>query len=798
MTRIIPTLLAAVLTASCAAPSTPVPAPRNVPLGEWRFSLGDPPGAEGPAFDDSAWRGVAIPHDWGVEGPMSPDLASGTGFLPGGIGWYRMAFEPTGLPRGGRLYAYFEGVYCNSTVWLNGVELGTRPYGYSSFRYDLTPALEDGRNVLAVRVDHSKFADSRWYTGSGITRPVSFEIEEAVHFDPWGWRVETVLPADGSPAEVIASGGIVGDVGGTETVGVAWELRDDGGRTVATAESRGGAPQVRMTVASPQPWSPASPTLYRLHATASVGGSTVDSEVLPVGIRSFRFDPDEGFFLNGENMKLKGVCLHHDAGDLGAAVPPEVWRHRLAKLKAMGCNAIRMSHNPPDPGLLDLCDEMGFLVQDEAFDEWVLGKNKWIRGWNEGEPGSDGYNEHFEEWAERDLKDMIRRDRIHPSIIMWSLGNEVDFPNDPYSYPEMRLGDYDPRRPNTRELVPIAKRLLAWAREEDSTRPLTMALANVPAANGTGLADLLDVAGYNYQEQYYEQDHGAYPDRVIYGSENGRSFEGWRQVRDNDFISGQFLWTGVDYLGESRGWPSRGASSGHLDLAGFEKPLYYFRQALWANEPMVYIASSDDPQTDPRRLGEAWDYDGLTETPDGSRRDVRVHAFSNCDEVELRCNGRSLGRRDRADFFEDGVATWSIPYERGVLRAVGFVEGREACSYELRSPGPPASLEASASRTSLRADGKDASVIEVRIVDADGNPVRRSRAEVACRITGPARLIGMENGDLRRPEPHGVDRREVRNGRLVVYVQAGTESGGAVVELASEGLEPARVTLSIE
>lgn len=417
----------------------------------WKFVLGDNPESSSPAFDDTSWQEVNVPHDWSVSMPTSMDKYSCTGWLPGGIGWYRKSFELRKEP-GERYYLYFEGVYNRSTVYLNGRELGSRPNGYISFMYEITDYLaHGGPNTIAVRVDHSREADSRWYTGSGIYRNVWLVKAPDRHFAQWGLSY-SLSDLDADRAVLSVSSGIEPSRTscGKVNMKVRFAMYDASGNCVAEkmVKPSGNMASAELEIPHPELWSVDSPVLYSLESELILKGEVVDRAATRAGIRESVFDPDRGYFLNGKNMKLKGVCLHHDAGVLGAAVPAEVWRRRLMALKSIGVNAVRTSHNPQSPAFYDICDEIDLLVMDEAFDEWRYPKRKWLEGWNVGKPGFEGSYGFFEEWAEKDITDMVRRDRNHPSIIMWGIGNEVDYPNDPYTYPVLD-GEYREKDPAT-------------------------------------------------------------------------------------------------------------------------------------------------------------------------------------------------------------------------------------------------------------------------------------------------------------------------------------------------------------
>ncbi|MCB9249446.1 MAG: glycoside hydrolase family 2 protein [Ignavibacteriales bacterium] len=576
---------------------------------DWSFHLGDLMGASNPGYDDSNWRKLNLPHDWSVEGEFGYDNASGTGYLPGGIGWYRKEFVLSDNLKDKQFIIQFDGVYENSEVWINGNYLGKRPFGFISFYYDLTPYLKFGEkeNIIAVRVDNSNVADSRWYTGSGIYRHVWLFTKNKIHIQNWGTAVTTPKINENS-ADVRIVSSVANNADQNTNLKLLSKIIDEAGNIISKGTSEiKFQPDTEyefdqtIEVSNPKLWSIENPYQYTLVNELYDGTLLLDKEEIKFGIRSFQFDAVKGFFLNGENLKIKGVCLHNDAGALGSAVPEREWRRRLELMKEMGANGIRTSHNPPSPELLDLCDEMGFIVMDEAFDEWEVGKKKWIKGRNVGfDKGASGvemyysqrgYSDFFTEWAKRDIQDMVRRDRNHPSIILWSIGNEIDYPNDPYSDPSR--DNYKPWRPPAYKLTEIARNLSDYIKEIDTTRPVTAALANIPLSNEIGYSAVLDVVGYNYQEKFYANDRKEFPDRKMIGSENGDALEAWLAVRDNDYMPGQFLWTGIDYLGEAGEFPNRSNAAGLVDINDFKKPIFYYRQSLWTDKPMVYIASID-------------------------------------------------------------------------------------------------------------------------------------------------------------------------------------------------------------
>ena len=736
------------------------------------------------AYDDSRWRRVDLPHDWGVELPMSPDKGSCQGYLPGGIGWYRMHLPEVD----GCVFVYFEGVYNYSEVYLNGHLLGKRPSGFSSFLYNLTPYYnKEGENVLAVRVDHSQEFDSRWYTGSGIYRNVWLVTAPEVHLAQWGtaYRLKRI---DAKIAELEV------DVETTDEraektplkQNVIVELTDASGKVVATTHTQIGQQEkktVALTLKTPQYWTLENPYLYTLKTRLG----TVDSSTVRVGLRTLQFSPDRGFALNGKWMKVKGVCLHDDAGVLGTAVPKEVWHRRLQELKRIGANAIRMSHNPHAPELYDLCDELGLLVMDEASDEWEFPKRKWMKGWNQGKPAYQGTYTYFEEWIDRDVADMVRRDRCHPSIFMWSIGNEVDYPNDPYSHPVLDgngedftqpvYGGYKPNQPNAERIGRIAQRLARIVKQIDPSRPTTGALAGVVMSNETAYPTAIDVVGYNYTESRYDSDHQRYPNRVIYGSENRHDLPAWKAVRDNNHIFGQFLWTGIDYLGESGSWPARGSSAGLLDLAGQRKHIGWYRAALWSEQPVCYIGSV---ARSPRRRGatatpyatDIWDY--------REGQQVRVMCYTNAPAASLTLNGQPVGGEPQRDK-ETDILYWDIDYEPGTLRC----EASNGASYEIKTSKAP---------HALRLATDSLAHVFVEVVDEDGNLVKQADNEVTLHIQG-ARLLGMENGNIMDSSVNGRQRANslrVHNGRLVAYISP-LQSDEIVIHASASFLQSAEI-----
>lgn len=762
----------------------------------WLFSKGDEPQRLEEKFDDSKWRQLALPHDWSIEGLMSPSLASCTGYLPAGVAWYRKHFDVDDISK--RRYIYFEGAYNRSEVYLNGHLLGKRPNGYISFMYDMTPYLKQKDNVLAVRIDHSRHADSRWYTGSGIYRDVWMIEAGDVHFDLWGvgWSTPEVsdkkalLSVDAKIVNHASSKGqyilsaTLYDNDGTK---VAITVKDVSKEVAAATVSK-----LLMKVNKPKLWHLDSPYLYTLECELLTNGKTIDKTKTHVGFRWFDFDSNKGLKMNGNNLKIKGVCLHHDAGVLGAVVPEDVWRRRLTNLKEMGANAIRMSHNPQAPVVYDLCDELGLLVMDEASDEWEFPKRKWVEGWNVGKPSYDGTFDFFEEWIERDVTDMVRRDRNHPSVFLWSIGNEVDYPNDPYSHPVLdgttinqpMFGGYKPDAPDAMRIGKIAKRLAACVRSVDTSRPVTGALAGVVMSNQTEYPEAIDVVGYNYTENRYDEDHKLYPNRIIYGSETHTSLAAWKAVRDREHIFGQFVWTGTDYLGESGRWPSRGLHTGLLDFGSYKKPRGWFRASLWSDKPVTYIGTYRQMRRRNVLSTEApdvWNYE------DGQK--VRVVCYTNSKKARLMLNGKQIGDVKEYDD-ETGIIHWDVDYVPGTLTAEGLdANGNVESSYTIQTSGRPYAIKAV-----IEDKGEEVAHVRIEVVDEDGVLVKLADNEITCWVTG-GKLLGLENSDNADMTDHRDNRQRVYRGKLLAYVRLSEDGSQAILRFSSPLLKGAQLEI---
>ena len=664
----------------------------------------------------------------------------------------------------------------NSDVWINGFHLGKRPYGFVSFRYELTGHLHfgaAGANVVAVRADTSAQPASRWYSGAGIYRHVRLMVTDRVHLDQWATFVSTPKVGAGE-ATVRVETTVVNQSDAPRTVALEVTLAAPDGKTVKSAETRpqtvaaGSSAAFAQDLAIPSPklWDLLHPVLYRAIARVRAGKATLDEEAVSFGIREFHFDAATGFWLNGANFKIKGVCLHHDGGAVGAAVPLGVWERRLDALRALGVNAIRTAHNPVAPEFLDLCDRMGLVVMDELFDCWTVAKNPY------------DYHLNFREWSKADARDTVRRDRNHPSIVLYSAGNEI------HDTPKAELAKE------------ILGGLIEVFHQADPTRPVTQALfrPNVSHDYEDGLADMLDVVGQNYRENEILAAHNAKPSRRILGTENQQGPEVWRALRDNPPYAGQFLWAGIDYLGESRSWPTISSASGLLDRTGAVKPQGYQRQSWWSEKPMVRmarrvaaeLAGPVDPgyeAAERRRLRTLYS-DWTPANQATHAEDVEV--YSNCEQVELYLNGKSLGSQSLPA--DASPRHWRVPWEPGAIRAVGRNGGREAAAQELRTAGPAAAIVLASDRGTLSTGWDDVAYVTATVVDAAGVAVPGGTAKIAFEVSGPGVLVAVDNGDSASVEPFQASARTVFDGRCIAILRASAASGQIQLKAAAAGL----------
>lgn len=818
---------------------------------DWTFHLGDDSAASRPDYDDTAWRILHLPHDWAIEGEFSRDNPSGTGggALPGGIGWYRKTFTVDKADEGKRLYIDFDGVYMNSEVFINGHSLGLRPYGYVSFSYDLTPHIKwGGKNVVAVRVDNAEQPNSRWYSGCGIYRNVWLTKLNPVHIAQWGTFItaqdvsknsarlnirtkiqydaaaqlqDSVKQADGTyvvfDSEIVSLADVVlqsrlMDAEGNVVDEVASELQ-----VIPACPNE---VEQEIVVKNPNLWSVNTPYIYKVNSILidKTTGKVLDNYCTNTGIRTFRFDVQKGFILNGERLKINGVCMHHDLGCLGAAVNIRAIERQLEILQEMGCNGIRCSHNPPSPELLDLCDRMGFIVMDETFDMWR--KRKTVHD----------YSRYFNEWHERDLTDLILRDRNHPSVFIWSIGNEVleqwsDAKADTLTLEQANLilnfghdqsmlakeGEMSVNSLLTKKLADMVKAL-------DSTRPVTAGCNEPNPNNHLFRSGALDLIGFNYHDDWFAGVPEKFPGKPFIVAESvsalmtrgyyrmpsdetvicperwdkpyfddsfscssydnchvpwGNSHEGtMRHVKNNDFISGQYVWTGFDYLGEPTpyGWPARSSYFGIVDLAGFPKDVYYLYQSEWHPEKKVL------------HLFPHWNW--------APGQDIDMWAYyNNADEVELFVNGESQGVRTKGK--DDFHVVWRVKYEPGVVKVVSRKDGKTVLEKEIHTAGEPAQIRLTADRNEIKSDGRDLSFVTVEVLDKDGNLCPNADNQIMFDVQGAGFIAGVDNGSPVSMEKFKADHRKAFYGKCLVVVQSDGKSGGIKLTATSEGLKTA-------
>jgi beta-galactosidase len=784
----------------------------------WKFFKGDAPGAQLPDFADDGWQELDLPHDWSITGPFSEGPGSATyAHLPSGLGWYRKHFVVPAAFHDRKVVVEFDGVYQNSEVWINGHYLGKRPYGYISFAYDLSPYLHfGGVNLIAVKVDNSRQPNCRWYSGSGIYRHTWLLTTHRLHVAYWGTTVTT--PEVSAASALVQVKTRVANEGAADArITLVTTIFNRQGEAVERAEAvqdlvGGGEYEFaqQLTVRQPALWSVEDPALYTLRSMLLAQGQVVDQYETPFGIRKIAFDVDRGFLLNDRPVKLNGVCLHHDGGCVGAAVPERVWERRLELLKAMGCNAIRTSHNPYAAEFMDLCDRLGFLVMDELFDEWKVAK---------AQTPDYGYRLVFDEWAERDAVDFIHRDRNHPCVVLWSAGNEVG----------------DQVAPDGARTL---KRLLDIFHREDPTRLVTVGCDNIvaePAATPREFLDLLDVVGYNYvdrwrerAEKYYSIDRHEHPQARVIGTESPGMYgirgeyhelfaakpddarrmwrtnrwinveQLWKFVRTYDYVAGDFMWTGIDHLGEAW-WPAKSSSTGVIDLCGFPKDGYYFYQSQWTEQPMVHLLPH-------------WNWPGK----EGDF--IPVMCYTNCDTVELFLNGKSLGvqgywfprqgmqekyftfpaRNQAARTTADLHLTWTVPYQAGTLKAVGVKDGQVVVVEEVTTTGLPAAIELTADRPAIAADRRDVVHVMVRLLDDEGRPVPTANDALTFEIEGEGKIIGVDNGNPLSHEDFQGNSRLAFNGLALVIVQSSGTPGTIRLAAKGEGLKPGVVTITTQ
>lgn len=750
---------------------------QELPLDDgWFFHAGEAVTGEAPPVDDAGWVAVRLPHDWAIAGPRDPAYPSGGagGFAPMGVGWYRRALQ---FPEGAckrKVMVRFDGIMAHSDVYLNGQHVGSRPNGYVSLQYDLSPYLSaDGSKPqeLLVRADNHAQPSSRFYQGAGLYRHVHLSLLPALHTAAWSTVVRAAPPvADRS--SVVVETMLVNDGAAELKPAVRIAVKEKGsGRVVATF--RASAPALaahtqrlftaEMHLPHPQLWDLDHPNLYRAELTLLGSEGSRDTEDVSFGVRDMHFEAATGFWLNGRNVKIKGVALHSDLGALGMAAPRSLVRHRLLAMKGMGANAIRTAHNPVDPAFLDQCDELGLLVLDEYFDVWTVGKNPY------------DYHLDFREWYLRDLRDSVDRDRNHPSIFAWSAGNEIhDTP-----HPEIAK--------------PILASLVEAYHEEDPTRPVTQALfrPNVSHDYEDGLADMLDVIGQNYRPNEILAAHEAKPTRKILGTENIHDRATWLAVRDHPAYSGMFVWSGTDYLGESRHWPLFADASGLFDRTDFAKPDAMEHESWWSTQPVVHVvrrvAATPKAPTDPGYELQQYRPAATTFhdwTPAGAAgHEEHVEVYSNCKAVRLSLNGKNLG--DKQLPADAAARTWDVPFAPGLLKAE-CVESPSVAD-TLRTAGPPAALQLRLETQAAATGFEDMALARAVVVDAAGTPVPGSTARVTFAAVGPARVVATDDADTVYHAPFESQARDAYDGRVVAYVER-TGPGGIRISAESPGL----------
>jgi beta-galactosidase len=768
----------------------------------WKFHRGGAQGAENPSFDDSGWRNVDLPHDWSIEdlpGTESPfdqkaiSQASG-GFTTGGTGWYRKHFFIAGEYPEKQINICFEGIYMNSKIWLNGRETGQHPYGYTSFWLDLTDAIRSGKeNILAVKVVNEG-ENSRWYSGSGIYRHVWLRVTDPVHITNWGTSI-TTPEISSEAAKVMVITKVMNTNKETVNARLVTSIFNASGTPIETGELKltlnsGGSEEFsqEFTVRNPVLWSPDSPVLYKAVSGLYQGDKKVDKTETSFGFRTISFSVDKGFLLNGQSLKLKGGCVHHDNGPLGARAYDRAEERRVELLKASGFNAIRCAHNPPSPAFLDACDRLGMLVIDEAFDMWEKMKNPY------------DYHLWFKEWWQQDIESMVLRDRNHPSVILWSIGNEI------------------PERGSARGAEWSAT-LAAYVRKLDPTRGVSAAVNGLNPDKDPYFATL-DVAGYNYpigevnnKTSYYKVDHERIPGRIIYCSESFplEAFGSWAGAMEYPWVLGDFVWTAFDYIGEaSIGWrgywqensffPWNLAFCGDIDICGWKRPQSFYRDALWKQNQISIFVKPPVPsfELNPNRMDWSkwhwhdavadWNWEGY----EGAS--LKVSVYSSCPETELFLNGKSLGRK-KTGSAEEYKADWNVSWQKGILKAVGWNARKQVASAELMSAGQPAHIRLTADRQKIQADGQDLSYITVEITDEKGIRNPKSENPVHFNIEGPGEILAVANANPVSLESYLLPRRKAWQGRCLVIVKSAKEPGTIRLEASSPGISTSRLDI---
>ena len=795
----------------------------------WRFALHNDDKAHETTFDDHAWRVLDLPHDWAIEGDfyaLNPSGANG-GALPGGIGWYRKHLNLNDNDASSRYVLHFDGAYMNTSVYVNGQLVGMRPYGFISFSYDITPYLKkQGDNVVAVKVDNSKQPNSRWYTGCGIYRHVYLMKSSDIRIEEWG--VQALTEVKKGKGKVSLSTKIENPSGRSRRVIVHQTLWNKAHQMVSKAskvcqvEANGATISQLLNVNKPQLWSLESPNLYTVTTEIEENGRILDRDTISIGLRNIAFDVKKGFFLNGKNIKINGVCLHGDLGCLGTAINEDALYRQLLMMKDMGVNAIRCSHNPPAPELLNLCDSMGLLVMDEAFDSWMQGKTTY------------DYSIYFKTWAERDLRDMVLRDRNHPSIILWSIGNEVLEQWNKTKSATVALEDVNILLNNSRDKTllsttdtlnasaKLTQFLAAIVRRYDPTRLISAGCNEVSPNNNLFKSGALDVIGFNYHQKkvadvpqnfpgkpfimtetvsalhtrgYYRMPSDSLyrwpthkrpftePSFMCSSYDNCCAYWGstheqtWDIVKHTPYCSGQFIWTGFDYIGEPTpfNFPARSSYFGIVDLAGFPKEVYYLYQSEWTNKPVLHVFPH-------------WNW------IEGQAIDLWCY-YNQADEVELFINGKSQGVRKKSNEHEYHVA-WHVTYEPGEVRVVARKNGKQVNEKTIRTAGAPHHIRLTSNRNVLKANGRSLSFVTVEVVDKEGNLCPWADQDIQFSLTGEGKIAGVDNGSPFSLERFQANSRHVFFGKCMVVVQAG--KAPSVIKLTAKGVDLQPQTIEIK
>jgi beta-galactosidase len=757
---------------------------------DWKFFLGDAPAANANNFNDKNWREIDLPHDWSIEGKIDSENTMGNdgGYFPAGVGWYRKTFEVSEPWKGKLVSIYFEGVYMNSEVFVNGKSLGIHPYGYTSFSYDITPYLLYGRkNVLSVKVDNSKQKNCRWYSGSGIYRHVWVILTDLVHVAQWG---VTITTPDVSPekATVQIKTKLKNETDLPQRIRLTTQLstankKNAGGNQLERELPANSEKEIEQTIQILKPlvWTPETPNLYLAHVQIKDSKKVIDNTQTTFGIRSTKFSIENGFQLNGKTIKLNGGCVHHDNGCLGAAAFDRAEERRVELLKAAGFNAIRTSHNPPSEAFLDACDRLGMLVIDESFD-----------GWKEKKTDFD-YAMYFDAWWQRDIVSMVQRDRNHPSIIMWSIGNEI----------------IERKKP---EAVKTAKMLTECVHKNDPTRPVTSAMTTWDMAWDMfdPLFAVQDIGGYNYQLHRAPKDHERVPSRIIVQTESypRDAFANWKMVQSHNYILGDFVWTALDYLGESgigrwyypgdspgehwevKLYPWHGAYCGDIDLTGWRKPISHYRNLLYNSTEKLYMAVRE-PNPDSGKIKptiwavwptwENWTWPGY------EGKDLQVEVYSKYPKVRLYLNKKLVG--EQATTEEQQFKTlFTLPYAAGELKAVGVMDNKETETTILQTSHPAAKIKLMADRTKISANGQDLSFVSIEVTDIHGIVQPNAENRLQFNIEGPGTIAGVDNANIKDLDSYIGTKRNAWHGRALVVLRSAKRAGSIKLTVSSPGL----------